>query len=405
MSTLFTRIGHAIALVLVCTSAAAGQEASRERGDVRWAAWLGCWSPVDLQRGPQDVQICVVPTDDRAGVRMVTFAGDQTVLEETVIADGVKHAVVESDCQGTRQSRWAADGARLFTTTELRCEGQPAQQTSGILALIDANHWLGIQAAGLPGREGVRTRRYARSVEAPPAAVATVVQALPPPPPIATGARIDDVVEATQAVSSRAVEAWLVETEPRLAIDRRGLLKMTDAHVSEHVIDLLVALAYPRHFEVRRPEASRFGGGGSFAGFPGEFDGPWGLAFDPYSIMYSPLYSPFGPSYYGGMSPYFYPFGFYGYDYGFGGFVTAPGGSTSPAASGRGQVVNGQGYTRIQPREALPVSRGQSGDASTASVPFGASGGGSSSGGASPGGYSSGGGGGATGGGQTAVPR
>ncbi|MEQ1731210.1 MAG: hypothetical protein ABL982_22810, partial [Vicinamibacterales bacterium] len=75
-----------------------------------------------------------------------------------------------------------------------------------------------------------------------------------------------------------------------------------------------------------------------------------------------------------------------------------------------GQVVNGQGYTRVQPREAVrstplyqggtQTASGSGGGSDSGSV--GSAGSGSESSGASPGGYSGGGG---TATGLTAVPR
>jgi hypothetical protein len=382
---------------------AASQNAGRSaRSDARWEPWLGCWTPADAGRVGQDVQVCVVPTADEAGVMMLTVAGDRTILEERIVADRAPRPVEENGCEGSRQSRWAEHGNRLFTTATLRCTGQPAQETSGIAALLTSSQWLDIQVVDTDGRQAVRTRRYARSSLARPASVADALRDLPPTPPVPRSTlTIDDVIEAHQAVSPRAVEAWLVEAEPRLPIDRRALVRMTDARLSEPVIDLLVALAYPGHFEVRRRAPRVSGGGGPITSIEesGSFWGPWGLAYDPYTLMFSP----FAAGYYPGFPNF--------YDYSYGGYIEIPGGGgggAEPGASGHGQVVNGQGYTRVQPREAVSNSGGRSGGASTSSAGLssdssGGSGGSSGVSSASPAGYSSGGGG--SSGGATAVPR
>jgi hypothetical protein len=383
---------------------AASQIAGRTaRSDPRWEPWLGCWTPADAGRVAQDVQVCVVPTADEAGVTMLTVAGGRTILEERIVADRAPKPVEENGCEGSRQSRWAEHGNRLFTTATLRCTGQPAQETSGIAALLTSSQWLDIQVVDIDGRQAVRTRRYARSSGPPPAPVADALRKLPPTLPVPTSIlTIDDVIEAHQAVSPRAVEAWLVEAEPRLPIDRRALVKMTDARLSEPVIDLLVALAYPSHFEVRRRAPRVSGGGGPIITSieePGGFWGPWGLAYDPYTLMFSP----FAAGYYPGFPNF--------YDYSYGGYIEIPGGGGGAAepGAGHGQVVNGQGYTRVQPREAVGNSgASRSGGASTSSAGLssgssGDSGGSAGVSSASPAGYSSGGGG--SSGGATAVPR
>jgi len=387
----------------------AAQTPSRSTpSDSRWAPWLGCWSPVSVQRTTQDVQVCILPTDDGTGVRMATFAADQSVLEEPVVADGAPHLVTEGNCEGQRQTRWARSGARLLTTTELRCESQPPQQTSGLSTLVSTNQWLDIQTSGPAGRESVRIRRYVRSGENPPAAVAAAIGALPPPSVAATSRlAFDDVIEAAESVSQKAVEAWLVETEPKVTVNRQALRKMSDARVPEPVIDLLVALAYPRRFEVRTPS----GGLGSSSVFiaadhTGFFDwaGPWAGGYDPYMQCYAPFvgYCPYGAYDYYGTYDYWYPGG---------GYVTAPlppgpANPIAPVPPAHGQAVNGHGYTQVTPREAVAAQssgdgHSDSGSSSTSGSSFsGGSSGGSS---ASPAGYSSGGGGG--GGGVTAVPR
>jgi hypothetical protein len=262
------------------------------------------------------------------------------------------------------------------------------------------NKWLDVQVAVVDGRENVRTRAYARSSEAPPATIAEDVRVLGTSrmSPV-KAVTVDDVVEAHAAVSPRAVEAWIAESGAQVPVNKRTLTTLEDATVSKTVIDLMVALAYPKHFEIRRRGSSGgFGSSSSFgslSGFDdfGYWSDPMGLAFDPYAFYYSP----FG-SYPYGVDPYYMPMG---------GYVTIPGPSGTPAASGRGHVVNGSGYTQVEPRQPPPAARRSSDSSNDDSSGSSSSGGSSSSSGdsgggsASPAGYSSGG----SGGGQTAVPR
>ena len=379
------------ALLLLGVAGAAAQ-------DTRWTPWLGCWTPTDVQRRSQDVQICVVPTTGDNGVRMITLAGEQTLLDESIVASGTAQQVTDGDCSSERTSRWASRGPRLLTVGERHCAGQPAERSSSISVLTGPNEWLDIQVAGVAGREGVRIRRYTRSTAEPPAAVADLVRTRPVPGGPAADVRVvptvDDVIEANAVVSSRAVEAWLAETEPAMTIDRRGLVKLTDSRVPEPVIDLLVALAYPQRFDVRRPTASSGGAmdlmsEGFFAPWQ-TWAGPWSL--DPYSLYYSP-FLPWGAF---GLYSFYVPYN--------SGIVIGGGGSTPPMAATHGQVVNGLGYTRVEPHvEAVTRSgNGSSSSGGADSSSGGSSSGGVSSGGASSGGYSSGGGGGT---GLTAVPR
>lgn len=394
-------------LVVVATAASAAAQDRAAAGNRSLAdAWAGCWAPIELQAPARTVRVCVVPGTEDGGLRLLTFADDQQVREEHLVADGTKRSITEGECQGDRTVRRSASGFRLFVTSELRCQGGPSQPSSIISTLTSGIHWVDVQVTGPAGRESVRIRRYERATDAPPAAVAALLGRGARTPPVVPRTTLDDVVEAAQAAAPLAVEAWLAETEPRLTLDRRALRRLADAGASEPTIDLLVGLAYPSRFSVRRYS----GGGGGFAGLamPPFLDafGPWDYWSDPYGFAYSPM-GPFlyDTRWYGPYNGAFGPIWPYG-----GGIYTQNGGGGAGAvgASGRGQVVNGRGYTRVESVQA-PGSAVSSGGAEGGRQ--GGSVSASDGGSVSPGGYSSGvssaggGGGGGGGGGATAVPR
>jgi hypothetical protein len=372
-----------------------GTRAPSALRDTRWSPWLGCWTPVERKLRDQDIQVCVLPTSDGTGVRMMTFSNGQRILDEPVVADGSKQVVKEDQCDGWIQNTWSRNGARVFRVTELRCEGKASQSTSGISTMTGPNEWLDLQVATVDRRESVRTRRYVRSAEAPPTSIEQDVRALgatkfSPP----RGATADDVVEANAVVSPRTVEAWLAESDAHVPVSKRTLVMLSDADVQKNVIDLLVALAYPEHFEVRRSgSSSSFGFLSGFDDF-GSWSDPWGVSFDPYASYYSP----FG-SYRGGLAPYYLD----PYYLGVGGYATIPAIGTATTESGRGRVVNGSGYTQVEPRQppaaTVRTSSDTFGQGSSSGFSSSSSDSGSSS--ASPAGYSSGG----SDSGQTAVPR
>ena len=386
----------AVVLVLLTLPLHAQQApaASQATGDGRWRAWLGCWIPAQRVQSDEDVRVCIVPTADQARVRMITFAGDQRILDEPVVADGSLQRLTpgpHESCEGGTRGRWSTDGVRVFTNAEVDCPGSAPQLTSGLSTIMRDGRWLDIQVAQVAGENHVRVKQYVRAAGDPPLPLMDEGFRAPAPAPIQTmRVTAEDIVEAHRAVGAQAVEAWLAEADVAVVLDKRALVHLADARVPERVIDLLVALAYPEHFEVHRRGTSS---GGFFDPFP---DAGVDDAFDLYALYYSP----FGYSYFNGGSPL---------DWWYGGDVIVPpdgGGSTGHSAHGR--VVNGSGYTQVQPREAVhsaprsgsDTSSSSGGDSSSGSS---SSGGSSGSGGssASPAGYSGGGG----GSGGTAVPR
>lgn len=425
------------------------------RLDARWTPWLGCWrlvqesvreaspsssidpftesgatQPATSRPGTGEILVCVQPTDAGVGVKMTTFAGGRSVLEQTIMSDGISHPVNEADCRGTQTNEWSRDGERLFTRGELACKGQPTRTVSGVTVLargpgassaaaaLRSPAWLDIQAVELNGDQQVRVRRYQRTVNKPaeaaelPAdvsaravAAARAVSATP--------ISLDDVVEASSKIGSQAVEAALVETASRFDLDSRALIRLADAEVERNVIDLMVALSFPEHFKVERRAAPAIMSGSGPLGMFGASYGPYYPygGYDPYGI-YDPYayssyyYSPFAYSYWG--NSYYYVPGSAS------SAIFVPGTTPGETSGSHGRVIQGRGYTQVTPNSASEsagsgatssnsgrTSVGSSGSSSSSSD----SGSGSSSGGGgvSSGGYSSGGSGSDSG--RTAQPR
>jgi len=386
-----------IGVVLAATLAAA--PAAAQQLDARWTPWLGCW-----QLSGEQVRVCVTPMADASGVTLSTYVNDAAgeprpaaVLEQTLVADGARHAIAEAECRGHQSAEWSRTGERLFARAELTCSDGAARAVSGLSMITADGSWIDIQGIEIAGRENVRIRRYDRAAGRGTSRFG------------APGLTIDDVTEVAARVSPRVVEAALVETRAGFTLTSDVLRRLQRAGVAPGVIDTMVALSYPRRFIVERPGTQAASGAFAPVDFA-DLDSPWSAGwsspyYDSYwSPFWSPyLYAPFGYAYWASYAGL--PYG--GYYFPAAGFV-----AIDPADRGAsdGRVINGVGYTRIREREVVERS-GSGGDSTVSSGGSSADGysGGSSGGGASgvsPGGYSggsSGGGGGSSG--RTAQPR
>lgn len=409
----------ATAVVLVAVPAQA-----QAPTDARWAPWLGCWElvtesvrdagdPAALPTGrgaapspplDDETRPRVCATAAQEGITFTTTIAGETALEQTVIANGVDRPVEDAECQGTQRTEWSEDGLRLYSTAQLTCAADTTpRRVSGLALLGRDGTWLDIQAVEIGGREDVRLRRYRRASRTPGVAVPAVT---------ATRLTIDDIKEASRKVSSRAIEAALVETTAAFDLTGDTLLDLDDAGVPAGVVDVMVALSYPDRFVVERTRADR-GGGTVFLNDPFMLD--YGFYSPLYGTAYYPYYySPFAYSYYGRFDPRFF---------GGGGVILVPGdpgggGTPEPQPTGAARAVDGHGYTRVRPRDPAAAatagtdgqpatsSRGRVNTGSTSTSSGDASSSGSSSsgsGGVSSQGFSSGSSSGDTG--RTAVPR
>lgn len=374
--------------------------------DSPWASWLGCWDlkTENLTDGEVDplvaaarnalpstrsggIRICVTPTDAADTVRHQTIVNDESVLDETIAADGREHPFTEEACKGTRRAEWSSTGRQLFSRATLTCEDQPTRTISSLMMLVTGPTWVDVQSMEVSGRRSVRVRRYGLSRDqsfvngrsASAGDATTIVRRL----------AIEEVIEASKKVEPEVLQAAIVEVGTKFPLNSERLVAIDEAGVPGSVVDIMVALTFPEKFVVEQASSGGFttawGGGG--------YD-PWAIS-SPYA--YLGMYSPFAYGYYGYYDPIYGP----GY-----GWVPVNPDETDPDAGGR--AVNSRGYTRVSPRRPDPVrvngngvvDRSGAGGSTDSGSGSGSSGGSS---GVSSGGYS--GGSGSSGSGRTAQPR
>jgi len=391
---------------------------AQQPADPKWSAWLGCWELV--QESAQDglarsnpsrrtlsqtpassrPQVCVEPSGN--GVTLTTRVADQSALQQTIVADATERPITDAECRGTQRAEWSGDGRKLYSRADLVCSNDKGTRRVSGFSILGANGtWTDIQAVDISGQQNVRVRNYRRVGE-----TTTIGRGLTHATPLA----LDDVKEASTKVSSRALEAALVETGASFELSGKDLLSLQAAKVPGTVTDLMIALSYPDRFVVERQAHSDVAPTFPISDDP--FFLGWAFGYPTWFDygFYSPFYGPYWPYFY---SPFYAYLPWYNppYYYGGGGFVIiddgngSGGGSVQPQPSGRARAVDGLGYTRVRPREVEPTPSG-SRPGSVASSSGGSS---SSSGGGggstvSSQGFSSGGSGGGDGG-RTAQPR
>ena len=392
----------AVALVMLAIPAAA------QTADARWELFLGCWeltaenvregAPAAARldnlpltprsRSATGPRVCVTPTAD--GARFETTVRGQAAIDQTLVADGKDRTISDAECKGVQRAEFSADGLRFFSRAELACVGDAGKRrVAGISLLTTNGQWLDIQAIEIAGRETVRVRRYYRAEGETPIAREKLG---------ASSLSLDDLKEAGTKTAPGALEAALVESNAGFFLSGKQLIALDDAGVPDRVIDVLVALSYPERFVIERTARGGGGGGTTFVDDP--FMLGWAFGYPLYDdFYYSPsYYSPFGYSRYG----------YRGYGSAFGDAIAVVPVSNDPQPSGNARAVDGQGYTRIRPRETTtsvdsgPVTR-TSGTSSAGSSSGGSSSGGSSGTASSGGGYTGGASSGDTG--RTAQPR
>ena len=299
---------------------------------------------------------------------MLTLVDEDLRMTETVIPDKVTRPIADKECRGTSRSEWSRSSQRLFRFTDVTCGSESPRKLSGVSFLLDGPILVDVQFADLTENKSVRVRRFHRSgnQKLPDGSFAPRSAEVRGS---AVGApwTVDDVIEAHSKIPSDAVQAAISEAGAGFRLDKRALLAMEKAEVPGNVIDLMIALSYPKKFVVERAVAAP--SDDSFVGAPIGWWDPFLSPMVPFAMMGSDCFSSYyayGPSYgcgrlllgVGGYGSPCYAYttiatmGLSGLGHGGQRIVDGP---PPTEGSAEGRVVNGRGYTQIRNREPVPV--------------------------------------------------
>jgi hypothetical protein len=409
-SSRFLALSGAVCAALVLAAAMRPAQAQGTTTDPRWDAWLGCWEATDASGlrvigSPTAPLVCVVPATGTSAVDVVTVADGKVLNRTHVDANGERRATAKDGCTGWESATWARSASRVYVRSEYSCPGGVTRGSNGLIALSPKGEWLDVQNVALGKNKAVRVVRMheATNVSRVPAEIVAPLQSrtlVSNASRVAAGAALtgDDLVDASKNVDGAVVEAWLVERDQGFSLDAKMLTKLADAGLPDSVIDVMVALSYPKEFtvnpetragELRAPEAAgAYGRGRSLAvygydpmGYPmfgyGSYYGmcasPYSPFYDSYMFGYSAYRSSCGLGY--GYSGYGYGygglgFGFgYGYPYGYGPIVVVQGNGGNLPPSERPRLIKGRGYTQGSTRTGSGTpSTSSSGSGSTSST-------------------------------------
>ncbi len=314
---------------------------AQENIDTRWMPWIGCWEPTaDILESPL---VCVVP--NAQGAELVTVQQGSVRSRELLRTDGGRAEITREGCRGWERAEFSPDGRRVYVSSELTCEGGGSRTTSGLLSMASPTEWLDVRAVDLGDEPVALTQRYrlaskSRTEEAGYGDLVTDRGLAQRAARVAAARRltVEDVQDAAEHVDAAAVEAWVARRHPRFSLDGKRLVELADAGVPSRVIDVMIAVTYPRRFTL--------GGGAAVA--QADHDESRGTYGDRWVRGgYGAYFDPFWQLRYG------YPFG-YGYGYGYGGFGFTGYGfypgytpvvvDVGRATASHGRVVNGRGY-------------------------------------------------------------
>lgn len=326
-----------------------GNAAAQTDGpDARWLPWLGCWQAVDVEAPAsagvaQAPTVCVIPASSQSAVEVVTVANGAITSRDRVEASGQQRPRRDDGCSGSEQAEWAQDGRRLYRLTEHTCPGGIQRRSTELMAMLPSGEWLSAQGVSVSGNTDVRVLRY-RPVPHTGAIPAEITRVLDGRALAVHAARTgaaatpttQDIVEASKRVDADVVGAWLIERGEGFAVDARKLIELADAGVPEPVIDLMVALSYPKVFAINsstqegelRPGEQRTRPMDMGRRRPG-----------PIAVMDTWGYYPgYGWGYYPGYN--YYRGGYYGRP------VVIVRGPEEDESRPRARAVKGRGYTR-----------------------------------------------------------
>jgi len=290
--------------------------------------------------------LCVQPATDGQGVDLMTWSNGEMISTEAIYTDGLARETTREGCVGDEEARFSDDGRRVYLRSNYICEGGVERGATGMLAFANPMEWLDIKLIEVAGEKVPMVMRY-RPAQASRVEAAGMENVVAPRAMAVKAARIsasarltpEDLIEATDKVDGKAIEALIVERGDPFDPDSDMLIHLADAGVDEEVIDLAVAVSYPQRFAVNSGVPEQIRTERDRTAMPMGYWGPrtrWSF-WDPF--YYDPFYYGYGYGY----SPYYYNYGSYW------GYYRPINVVVEPRPTGEvdhGRVIAGRGYRR-----------------------------------------------------------
>ena len=402
MSRLIT-IPRTFALALTAFAIATPIRAQSITSDVRWQPWLGCWQATDATvpravGGSKTATVCVTPSAGTSAVDIATVIDGKAVEHTHIEANGQQRTNSKDGCTGWESAKWSATGTRVYLASEYACPGGTKRTSTGLMSMSPEGQWLDVLSVGSGQAAGVRVIRMRETRDGynlpDDVAAAVRTSALSRNAAMimaSTDLLASDILDVTKNTNPAVVEAWLVERGQTLDVNAKTLVAFADAGLPDRVLDVIVALSYPKLFALNPATGAvsgvqvsgAWGGDAGRARSSGGYD-PFGYpsyGYDSYDDCLSPYGRP--SAYYSdcgryGYSRFGYNSGGYGYNgYGYGWYpgsqpvivIVRPSGGADGAntTEDHPRVVNGKGYTQGGSSTPSPSTSSSSGKASSTS--------------------------------------
>jgi hypothetical protein len=323
---------------------------SYENLDTRWLPWIGSWRLVSntvntIERALEEEYLLTIgPGDSEESIIMKGYREETLLVEEKIIADGLRHPLSDDKCTGWYLYSWSETGKRLMFNSESNCPGDISRLISGMSIIDSAGDWLDIQLVQNGEGKAITIRRY-RNVDKDSVTLSMINETQTSIFRISAGTNfsIGEIIELSSKVEPEVLEAALLEIRKPFPIDSKQLVHLADSGVPSRIVDLMVALSFPDKFTVEGPALYPVQQPEIQQGYP-FFWLPYRYCFYAHPIFpwhwASSTCIPYGYSYLGfnvwpGSYYYFWSPPYYSGGGGHGGDT--------------GRLVEGHGYTRVYP--------------------------------------------------------
>lgn len=315
--------------------------------DARWLPWIGSWQMVSVNATENTVKdqylFTISPSGDSGNsITMKGFHDEKVLSRETIITDGMRHPLTNDKCTGWYTYSWSETGKRLLLKSESNCQGELQRLISGMSIIDDTGEWVDIQLLQNGKGKAVTIRRY-RNVDNASVGPGGINEATPAFARSSAGSNfsISEIIELSAKVEPEVLEAALLELRKPFPINSKQLEHLADSKIPSEIIDLMVALSFPDDFTVERMTISPVQRPIDLVmGYPVDTDVCWDDDYPFFPWHWRPFID----------SPCDY--WYMGWDAGFGWYYpyrwhTYFGGEGHGIDIGR--LVEGRGYTRVQP--------------------------------------------------------
>jgi hypothetical protein len=331
--------------------------------DAKVIPWIGVWEAVETPisqpgKAPEAKALLEIrPTAGGKGFDISSKTSTKLV-NEIVLPDGMQRSMDSKNCKGLQSYNWESQTGILLGSSQITCKDSAPYNVSNLKMMVSDNRMVDILVIKSSEQTRLAIRHFEFQSDLPDyQGYSSAREVTAMRTSLAAPWDLNKIIYLSKVIDVPILEAALLEKNTPLKVTTKSLKQMNAAKVPKPIIDLILAMAIPDKFNIRKSGRIAVASAATSAGN----SYPYYLA-SPYPDFYDRYYGfagryPWSDYYWSYGSPFWWNYPIY---------INVPSGGGNPGGSGGGgggggtgqpnpysdgRLSSGSGYIQVTPRD------------------------------------------------------